>query len=139
MPQAQTERNRHIYALTQIGRRYEDIGQQFGISMQRVHEIAVREAARALEAAAISAEAQRPFAARRVARLPLSVTVRRVLAAAGIHTVGALITYDRDELLRLEGFGPGALAEVNAYLAIQWAHAKTGQAQRGAASDGSPR
>jgi len=118
MPRAQTDRNRQIAERRQAtGLSYRALGAQVGITMQRAHEIVTREQARALRTRAILEEATRPLAARRVARLPLPAAVRQALEAAGIQTVGDLLTYDRDELLGLDGFGRAALAEVSQYLA----------------------
>jgi DNA-directed RNA polymerase alpha subunit len=48
--------------------------------------------------------------------LALGTRTVRVLAAAGITSVEALVKHNERELLSLPGFGPGSMADVNAAL-----------------------
>ena len=46
----------------------------------------------------------------------ISRKVWHILRMAGIHTVGELITWEKEDLLRLRGFGEKSLRDVEEYL-----------------------
>lgn len=112
-----TERDRAItIAVLRSPLSLKEIGRQYGLSQQRVREIAWHVRATRCEQRAMAREARRPILDRRVHRLPLSAPLRSCLVHnARIDTVFDLLLWRWSDLLKIYNFGSRKRQELSAW------------------------
>ena len=112
------ERNRAItVAVLRSPLSLREIGRQYGLSQQRVREIAWQVRVTRRQQRAMDREARRPLLDRRIHLLPISTPLRACLAVNGkIETVFELLLWRWSDLIKLYNFGPRKRQELSAWL-----------------------